>query len=167
MLTLTAPPANDNYSGRVVVSGASGSVAGTNVFASGDATESTVFFMRIPTDIGTVMSRADSSVWYKYTATTNGRLRLVFDTSATNFEPIPLLLSDFDGTAASLDMVGRHYRCNGDGSVNASAPYCTQFDYVKAGTTYAIAVTGTSTYYYQNALTPSGRGDFRLTWTRA
>ncbi|UFP94293.1 FG-GAP repeat domain-containing protein [Gloeobacter morelensis] len=127
-LSLSEPPANDNFADREVISGKSVTVSGSNIGATREVGE--------PVDpFGSV----GASVWYSWTAPTSGTVTLTTVTSS--FSP---LLSVFTGDAvSSLTPV-------------ASSSFSLTFEAV-AGTTYQISVDGfsdTGTFTLSLSLAP-------------
>lgn len=113
-------PANDNFTNGVTLSGSQGATNGTNLRATQESGE--------PNHAG---NTAVKSVWYRWTAPTNGNV--VFDTKGSILDSI---LAVYTGTSvSSLTLVTNdHNSILGDASqvvFNATA-----------GTTYRIAVDG-------------------------
>src|SRR5262245_56371191 len=73
--TWAAAPANDRFSNRIVINGTNVTVMGSNMSATKEAGE--------PNHAGNV---GGSSVWWGWTAPTNGELRLTTDGS--NFDTL-------------------------------------------------------------------------------
>lgn len=85
-------PANDNFASAQVISGASGSVVGTNAGATVEAGETTI------QDV-----RGGASVWYKWTAPADGAYQ--FDTCSAN-PGVAGLIGLFLGNSASAPEFG-------------------------------------------------------------
>lgn len=127
-ITATPGPPNDNFANAEVISGSSGTVPGTNVFASKEAGEPTN-----PFDTG-----GGRSVWYSWTAPGTGSA--TFDTNGSNFDTT---LAAYTGNAVNALTV---LASNDDISpISAPPPRNIQslitFN-VTAGTTYRLQVDG-------------------------
>ena len=79
---LVLPPANDNFSSAITLSGNSGGVAGTNVGAG--------------TETGEHPAGGPSSVWWRWTAPSAGEV--VFDTAGSDFDTY---LAAYTGSSVS------------------------------------------------------------------
>jgi hypothetical protein len=118
------PPPNDNFASAQILSGCSGSVTGTNVFATHETGE--------PNHLSSTNSRAGSrSVWYQWQAPSNGTATVT--TAGSGFDTV---LGVYTGNSVdSLAVVGQ----NDDNSPDLSSGVV--FTAV-AGTVYRIAVDG-------------------------
>ena len=115
------PPANDGFAAAFVLSGTSGSAAGTNLGATLESGE--------PAPSAAPEARA--SVWWRWTAPVDGPIR--FSTAGSSFDTV---LSVWEGGSfAALSEVAS----DDDGGGNQTS-FC-QFDAV-AGTDYRVAVCG-------------------------
>ncbi len=122
-VTVTGPP-NDDFAARQTVSGANGTVTGTNVDATAEVGE--------PDHAGQV---ATSSVWYHFTAPADGRLDLT--TAGSAFDTT---LGVYRGSSlASLVEVASNDDADLGAGVFTSAVQAVP---VKAGTSVEIAVDG-------------------------
>ena len=94
LFTITAhaaPPANNNFASSTLISGASGTIAGTNLEATKEANE--------PNHAG---EPGGKSVWYRWTAPTSALYR--FDTEGSEFDTT---LTVYSGTTlANLAVEG-------------------------------------------------------------
>lgn len=116
------PPANDNFADAVTMTGASGTLTGSNVSATGESGEPA------SSAVGTL-----NSVWWKWTATGTGSTTI--DTFGSNFDTV---MSVFTGSAVNaLTLVGE----NDDSPSNLQSTLT--FD-ATAGTTYMVRVDGFS-----------------------
>jgi Ca2+-binding RTX toxin-like protein len=115
-------PKNDAFGTPKVISGASGSLSGSNVNASKQSSE--------PYHAG---SYGGSSVWYSWTASSSGSIN--FDTLGSSFDT---LLGIYTGaTLSGLSEVASNDDCAGSDVGNS----CVTLNAV-SGTTYKIAVDG-------------------------
>jgi hypothetical protein len=118
-----AGPANDMFASAQVVSGAPGSVAGTNVNATKETGE--------PNHAGNV---GGASVWYRWTAPASGQV--TFTTAGSSFDT---LLAAYRGTAVNALTV---VAANDDANTSTST---SQISFAgTGGVTYMIAVDGWS-----------------------
>ena len=114
-------PANNNFSSPTTISGASGTVSGSNAGATMEASE------RKPS----AQSNSGASVWYKWTAPSSGTV--VFDTIGSGFDTV---LAVYTGSAlTSLGEVAS----DDDNGGNRTSKLTFQ---ATSGTTYRIAVYG-------------------------
>ncbi|MEI6862097.1 MAG: MBG domain-containing protein, partial [Verrucomicrobiota bacterium] len=122
-LTLTVPkppPANDNFSGRIALTGSAVSTSGTNVSATRESGE--------PSHAG---QPGGTSVWWSWTASNSGTVTI--STAGSNFDT---LLGIYTGSSvANLTAVASN-----DDAGTATTSLVT-FS-VTTGTTYQIAVDG-------------------------
>jgi type VII secretion-associated serine protease mycosin len=133
--TWTAPPANDAFSAAATISGSSGSVTSTNTMGSLEPGE--------PAHAGV---GGGMSVWYRWTAPSNGRV--VFDTIGSTFDTV---LAVYTGASVeALSEVASNDQAYGTNWSKVS--FVTS-----AGVTYQIAVAG---YPWPRV----ARGTFTLTW---
>jgi hypothetical protein len=115
-------PANDNFANRLVLSGTSITVTGTNVNATKEAGE--------PNHGG---NAGGKSVWYSWTAPSTGVVSI--DTHGSNFDT---LLGVYTGTSvAALTTVASNDDDPAGGTTTSKVTFATT-----AGTTYQIAVDG-------------------------
>lgn len=120
----TTPPANDNFANAQALSGETGSVTGTNRYATGETGE--------PTHVNA--NGTATSVWYSWTASANGYEQ--FDTVGSSFNTV---LAVYSGNVlTSLTPVVSDDNSGGGTASLAVIP-------AVAGTTYRIAV-GDSAY---------------------
>ncbi len=90
-------PSNDKAASAIAMSGAAGSVSGTTAYATMDASG--------PSDLESEFSiYSDASVWYKYTATSTGLLRLRVSAAVGGNDVVVF-------AAASGAVVARAERC--------------------------------------------------------
>lgn len=137
------PPANNDFPGTTIT-GASGTISGTTINATGQAGEST------PPGGGAL-----TTVWYNWTATANGTLT-VGTCSST--------LTDFDTTmaaytGAAVGALGAAVASNDDACASSTGPtLASQIAFaVTSGTTYRIQIDGYG----------AATGNFLLTWSFA
>ena len=121
-VTFAAAPANDNFGTPTLISGTSGTLSASNVFATAETGEP---------DHGGDGLGAHASIWFKWTAPANGVF--LFDTFGSSFDTV---LSAYTGTAVdSLTLVEK----NDDANQTSQS----QIEFTaQAGTTYYIAVDG-------------------------
>jgi hypothetical protein len=120
--SFTQRPANDDFVDAVVISGTSGSVTGSNVNATKESGE--------PTSIAG--NAGGATVWYAWTAPSNGALTLT--TAGSGFNT---LLGVYNGNSVNaLSNVASNDDAGG-GLTTSSVTFN-----VNAGTTYRIAVDG-------------------------
>jgi hypothetical protein len=133
---LAAAPANDNFANAVAITGAGGSIAGTNVDATAELGE--------PAHAG---DGPNASVWYRWSAPASGTTTI--DLCGSDFDT---LLAVYTGsTVGSLTAVASN-----DDSLDSACGYGSSrvtFDAV-AGTAYSIAVDGFN----------GDTGSFQLHW---
>ena len=116
-------PVNDNFANRIVITGTSVTVTGSNVGASKEAGE--------PAKLAG--NAGGRSVWWTWTAPTSGKVTL--DTHGSNFDT---LLGVYTGTSVSaLTLIG----ANDDDPAGGTTTSKLVFNAV-AGTTYQIQVDG-------------------------
>lgn len=115
-----AAPANDNFAGAQVLSGAAGSASGSNVGATKETGE--------PNHAG---NAGGASIWYRWTAPLSGTA--TFDTSGSSFDT---LLAIYTGSAVNaLTTIASN---DNDGpNLTSKASFSAV-----AGTTYQVAVDG-------------------------
>ena len=114
-----APPANNNFASAKVISGNSGSVAGSNVLATKETGE--------PNHAG---NAGGKSIWYRWTAPASGSVKIT--TVGSNFDT---LLGVYTGTSVgALTTIASN---NNSGGVTSSVTFNAV-----AGTIYRIAVDG-------------------------
>ena len=149
-----AQPANDGFSSAIAITGLSGSTSGTNNSATLEVCESNA----VPTDDNGIAD-VDNSVWYSWTATTNGTMEVdtigsYFDTVLSVYTtPTPSDLCDPNLMFITAD--------DNSGEINdpLSEPTSQLYFTAVAGMTYYIAVEG-------NADDPGyDSGYFALNWT--
>ncbi len=114
-----APPPNDNFADAIALTGAAGSTTGTNRHATGEAGE--------PIHVNSHATA--TSVWYAWTATTDGYEQ--FDTDGSAFDTA---LAVYTGNAVGSLTPLRSDDNSGDGTCSRVVVP------VVAGTTYRIAV---------------------------
>ena len=114
-----AAPENDNFADATVLLGATGSIIGTNRFATGEQGE--------PIHINS--NATASSVWYSWTAPTTGYEQ--FDTDGSNFDTA---LAVYTGVAVGTLTSVASDDNNGEGTCSRVLVSTT------AGTTYRIAI---------------------------
>ena len=142
--TTTVPrPTNDNFANAASISGASGLVEGSNVFATREAYE--------PTHGG---SGGSASLWYRWTAPSDGSL--VVSTGSTsgsattsNFDT---LLGVYTGSAIGSLAV---QAVNDDNALASGQLWSRVVIEVTSGTTYNVAVDGWG----------GAKGQVKLSWT--
>jgi hypothetical protein len=117
-------PANDNFSAAVALSGASGTVTGTNVGATGEVGEP---------NHAQATGSGRRSVWYDWTAPANGQIN--FNTSGSSYDTV---LGIYTGAAVSALT---EIASNDDVDPTVILHSSVSFNAV-AGTTYRIAVDG-------------------------
>jgi hypothetical protein len=123
-ITPTSPPPNDNFANAQVITGISGTVNGTNAFATKEAGEPS----HSPDG-----NLGGKSVWYRWTAPGSGTATL--NTLGSNFDT---LLAVYTGSSVNgLVAIVK----NDDVSTGVVTISSVQFPAV-AGTTYQIAVDG-------------------------
>lgn len=115
-LTVLPIPPNDHFANSEVISGASSTVVGTNVAATGEPSEP---------------SGSLSSIWYRWTPTASGRAQI--DTIGSSFDTLFFIY-----TGSTLDVLTQLAYSDDAGGY---ATGLVTLD-VSAGTTYHIAVTG-------------------------
>jgi hypothetical protein len=124
LITPSSPPPNDNFANAQVITGISGTVKGTNAFATKEAGEPSHSPDGNP---------GGKSVWYRWTAPGSGSVSL--NTSGSNFDT---LLAVYTGsTVNGLVAITK----NDDVTPGVVTISSVQFNAV-AGTTYQIAVDG-------------------------
>ena len=134
ILAVLTPPPNDNFANATVVTGLTGTIAGTNVNATGEAGE----------PVHWNLSGTATSVWYRWTAPATGLAAI--DTVGSSIDTVPAIY-----TGTSLTTLTRLTQDDDRGGnrtslVNFSAT---------SGTTYYIAVGGA---------TSGAVGTFKLNW---
>jgi len=121
-LSVTAPPANDNFASAALISGRSGSDTSLNSFATEESGE--------PKHGG--VTNGGKSVWWKWVPGTSGEV--TFDTGGSNFDTI---MSIYGGrTLSKLTTIG-----DDDDGVAAGGASLLTFT-AQAGMPYFIAVDG-------------------------
>jgi hypothetical protein len=129
------PPANDNFANATVISGSTGSVQQSTKLSTHESGEP------IPAGCGT------PSVWYRWTAPSNGNLTL--STAGSGYDTV---LGLYTGSAVNaLTLVG----ANDDENHNAGIYTSKVVKPVNAGTTYQIAADGCA----------GGFGRLALSWS--
>ncbi len=118
-LAAGARPANDNFASRAPLAGSPVSVATTTAGATKETGE--------PNHAG---SAGGSSVWWSWTAPSDGTLTL--STEGSSFDTV---LAVYTGTAFSLSLVGANDDSSDDGTSRLALP-------VRSGNVYQIAVDG-------------------------
>ena len=119
-LTVTLLPPNDNFINRITLTGTNVDTTGSNEYATSEAGE--------PSHAGW---GAGKSVWWTWTAPSDGRLRL----SLTNYSGNQVLAVYTGSSVSALTSVAN--------AVWINLPMVTQFS-VTSGATYQIAVAGES-----------------------
>lgn len=148
---LVAPPANDNFSNALSISGTSGSVSGSTIDATRETGEPDHGFKY-------------TSVWYKWTAVNNGRARFYVDRSdACTPQGVGQAITIFTGTSLNnlTSVTSSINTCSATSSETRSE---VQFDVIK-DQIYMVAVDGY--YNYQQGLTTALRTrgiNFLLWW---
>jgi hypothetical protein len=124
LITASSPPPNNNFANAQVITGISGTVNGTNAFATKEAGEPSHSPDGNP---------GGKSVWYRWTAPGSGSVSL--NTSGSNFDTLLAVYtgSSVDGLVAITK--------NDDVTPGVVTISSVQFNAV-AGTTYQIAVDG-------------------------
>jgi hypothetical protein len=115
---LLIPPANDNFSNAITLSGNSGGVTGTNVGAG--------------TETGEHPSGGPASVWWRWTAPSAGEA--VFDTAGSDFDTY---LAAYTGSSVSALTLLVSNDDAGGGVLSSRVAFTAV-----AGTVYSIGVTG-------------------------
>jgi len=124
----TAAPPNDNFASTQVVSGNSGTVNGTNRFATKETGEP----IHSPDDFP-----SERSIWYRWTAPNNGTVTMT--TAGSSFDT---LLAVYTGsTVNALTLPGPNFRNDDENNPGGILTSRVQFSAV-SGTTYQIAVDG-------------------------
>ena len=138
------PPANDNFASAQALSGATGSVSGTNVGATLQAGEPA------PAGVPT-----EGSVWFNWTATGTGTA--TFNTLGSNFDTV---LGVYVGSTLSglTEIASNDDNPGYGGDPNTRHDSLVSFNAV-FGTTYRIAVSG-----FANGIL-TGFGSYALNWT--
>jgi hypothetical protein len=151
-ITASPTPANDLCSSATLVSGLSGSFAGTNVGATGDnnTLTSLAFATCEPT-----YSYYDT--WYTYTPICGGSLTL---TTCGTFDTVLSLHSTCPSTSNSFQVTPTTSSCNSDGPAGC-APGSSLTLTVTGGTTYLIRVATAG----PAILNPGGGQPYTLTWS--
>ncbi len=134
ILGVVTPPPNDDFASATLLGGASGSVSGSNVDASGETGE--------PLHWSYFGNQA--SLWYRWVPAANGRAAV--DTIGSTLDTV---LAVYTGN--SLSTLTRLVQDDDSGGAQASLVTFS----AKAGTEYFIAVGGA---------TSSARGEVRLNW---
>lgn len=142
-----APPVNDNFADRIVLSGASGSENGTTVDATEEAGE--------PSLHGGV----DRSVWYEFTPPTTGTYRLKIEFDIGTFPGGQVLVAWYTGAAINSLTFQSILPVAGAQTANAEEGY----DIVRlvSGTNYKIkiyswdATTTTFTFTWEYSAPPA------------
>jgi hypothetical protein len=124
LITASTPPPNDNFVNAQVITGTSGTVNGTNAFATKETGEPS----HSPDD-----NPGGKSVWYRWTAPSSGTAAL--NTSGSNYDT---LLGVYTGS--SVDALTTIVK-NDDVDPGVITTSIVQFSAV-SGTTYQIAVDG-------------------------
>jgi hypothetical protein len=119
-LTIACRPINDDLSGAIAIAGTTGSVTANSTYATAETSE--------PNHAGVA---GGSSLWYSFTAPTNGTLEL-----ATAGSAVDTLLATYTGATIST-LVAR--AANDDDGAATTSRVKLQ---VTSGTTYLIAVDG-------------------------
>lgn len=124
-INATPRPPNDDFGNAVIVSGNSGTISGTNVFATSQPGEPIHSPDGVP---------SGKSIWYRWTAPNSGLA--TFTTAGSRFDT---LLAVYTGTSVSgLTLIARN-----DDADNANQIYTSSVQFIAAaGTTYQIAVDG-------------------------
>lgn len=137
------PPANDAFAAAQAISGASGSVAGSNVNATKEVGEP-----------NHALNVGGSSIWYSWTAPAGGSV--VFDTCTSAFDTT---LAAYTGTAVNA-LSSR--ASNNDSAACGSGSRQSRISFVAtASTTYRIAIdgsfgaTGATTLHWVQAPPPA------------
>ena len=139
-ITATTPPANDNFANAQVITGNSGTVNGTNEFATAESLEP------LHSSDGVVSAK---SVWYRWTAPNSGTATI--STAGSNYDT---LLAVYTGSAVNgLTLPSESFR-NDDEVPFSVFTSRVEFPAV-AGTTYQIAVDGWG----------GDQGDVTLSWS--
>ncbi len=124
LITPGTPPANDNFVNAQTITGTSGSVSGTNVFATKEAGEPS---HEPDGNLG------GKSVWYRWTAPSSGSATLT--TEGSNFDT---LLAVYTGSSVNaLTAIVK----NDDVQLGVITTSAVQFNAI-GGTTYQFAVDG-------------------------
>jgi hypothetical protein len=132
-----AAAANDNFASAEVISGSSGSVAGSTVGATGEANEKTPFVFQTPL----------TTVWYRWTAPASGRA--LFDISASDFDTVLEIYKNGSSLTTITDIMG-----DDDSSPSGGGRSLIRLN-VSAGTVYWLQVDGKADTV----------GSFTLTWS--
>ena len=132
-----APPANDMYSSATIISGDSGTIAGSNVGATIEPGEP------YPNNVLT------ASVWYQWTASTNETTKFDLHGSAFVAQAYVLVYTNSASGIGNLQWTFAYGQIGGGPSTKAN------FQAV-AGQTYYISVAGSSL---------SATGAIKLTWS--
>lgn len=141
---LYAQPANDAFSSALVLTGASGTTAGSNELATTESCEPTI----INTSDGWV-DPATNSVWYVWTAPTNGIV--TFDTEGSDFDTV-LAVYTTPTTLCDPSL----FLLDADDESGAGSTSKLSFT-AQQGTNYYISVNG---YFGQE-------GSIQLNWNEA
>ena len=126
--TPTAPPPNDNFVNAQVLTGNSGTVNGTNRFATKETGEP----IHSPDDFP-----SGKSIWYRWTAPNSGTVTMT--TAGSDFDT---LLAVYTGSAVNaLTLPGANFRNDDENNPGGILTSRVQFSAV-GGTVYQIAVDG-------------------------
>ncbi len=127
-------PANDNFAHAQAITGNTGTIAGTNVGATGETGE----------PIHHTSAGTTSSVWYKWTAAQNGGM--AFDTNGSDFDTV---MAVYTGSSLTgLTKLGE----NDDGGSGGGA------------SRVLISVSASTVYYVAIGSWGSSRGNLTLNW---
>jgi hypothetical protein len=138
------PPANDNFANAQVLTGCSGSVAGTNIGATAEAGE----LNHSPDGGG-----GRRSVWYRWQSPVSGSVTI--DTQGSRFDTV---LGIYTGTAAnSISEIGGESQSD---DVSGTDKSSTVTFTAQSNTTYRIAVDG-----YNNQGSGGDFGPITLNWS--
>ena len=124
--TPTSAPPNDNFANTQIITGNSGSVNGTNAFATIEAGEPNHSPDAVP---------SRKSIWYRWTAPNNGTVTMT--TAGSEFDT---LLAVYGGT--SVNALGTAIAANDDEN-NAGGILTSRVQFAAvSGTTYQVVVDG-------------------------
>ena len=147
VLNWTTPPANDNFTNAITLAGYSGAVSGTNTGATMEANELTRLIS------GGVTNFLDNSVWYAWTAPTNGVA--TFNTLGSAFDTVLSVFTASNGLASATRIAANASFTNSLLVVQTNSQVSFA---VAAGKTYYISVSGNA------GAAPFDAGRFVLNW---
>lgn len=139
-----AQPANDNFTNAIAITGAAGTVGGTNNGAS----------LEVPCESTNLLfddlTNVDNSVWYVWTAPASGAV--TFDTIGSGFDTVLAVYTTTNNTICSATQIAGNdnYKAN---TLNSRVVFT-----VTAGKQYYVSVNGNP------GAAPNDAGSFVLNW---